>query len=93
MEYVSRGDLQGYIKTVGALDEGVAKGIAEQILQALFVLHDHGYMHCDLKPEVIMKIVLLCVVIFTELLRIEHLHRGTLPSHHQSRRLGADEEV
>lgn len=52
MEYVSGGDLMAYVRNVGALAEGVAKGIAEQILQALFILHEHEYMHCDIKPEV-----------------------------------------
>lgn len=52
MEYVSGGDLLAYIGKVGPLEEGEAKGIAEQILQAVYILHEHQFMHCDLKPEV-----------------------------------------
>lgn len=52
MEYVPGGDLLAYIRNVGPLEEGEAKGIAEQILQAVYVLHEHELMHCDLKPEV-----------------------------------------
>ncbi|KAL0639016.1 hypothetical protein Q9L58_001897 [Maublancomyces gigas] len=51
MEYVSGGDLLAYIGKVGPLEEGEAKGIAEQILQAVYILHEHQFMHCDLKPE------------------------------------------
>ncbi|KAL0638999.1 Protein kinase protein rad53 [Maublancomyces gigas] len=54
MEYVSGGDLMAYVRNVGALAEGVARGIAEQILQALFIMHEHEYMHCDIKPENIL---------------------------------------
>lgn len=82
MEYLSGGDLQDYIGTVGALEESVAKGIAEQILQALFVLHEHGYMHCDLKPEVIRTLIVSCIAICTELLRTEHLHCRNISRHH-----------
>lgn len=57
MEYVSGGDLQAYIGKVGALEEREAKGIAEQILQAVFILHEYHFMHCDLKPEVIRTLI------------------------------------
>lgn len=52
MEYHHLGDINSYILSVGALEEKVARSIARQILQAVFVLHEHGFMHRDIKPEV-----------------------------------------
>lgn len=52
MEYHPDGDLYGYVKSCGPFPEVIARGIAEQILQGIFVLHDFDVMHRDIKPEV-----------------------------------------
>ncbi|KAL0639030.1 hypothetical protein Q9L58_001912 [Maublancomyces gigas] len=56
MEYHHLGDISSYIFSVGALDENAARVIATQILQAVFVLHEHGFMHRDIKPENILLV-------------------------------------
>lgn len=63
MEYVPGGDLMNYVRDVGALPEGEARVIAEQILQALFVLHEHSLTHRDVKPQVKPLWIHLLVVI------------------------------
>lgn len=52
MEYQPLGDLNHQIRNFGAFEESIARGIAEQILQGVFVLHELGFMHRDIKPEV-----------------------------------------
>lgn len=52
MEYLAGGNLRSYIDKVGAISESEARGIAEQILQAVFVLHEQNSWHRDIKPEV-----------------------------------------
>lgn len=54
MEYVPGGDLMDYVRDAGAFAEGEARAIAEQILQAVFVLHEHSLTHRDIKPQVTM---------------------------------------
>lgn len=56
MEYIPNGDLMGHVREFGAFAEGEARAIAEQILQALFILHEHSLTHRDIKPEVTMPI-------------------------------------
>lgn len=62
MEYVPGGDLMGYVRDGGALPEGEVRAIAEQILQALFVLHEHLLTHRDVKPQVTIWWIHLLVV-------------------------------
>lgn len=52
MEYQSLGDLGKYILNYGVLKENIARDVTEQILQGVFVLHEHRMMHRDIKPEV-----------------------------------------
>lgn len=52
MEYHHDGDLKKYIKEHGPFPEAIAKGIAQQVLQGVFVLHELEIMHRDIKPEV-----------------------------------------
>jgi serine/threonine protein kinase len=50
MEYFQYGDLQGCI-TQG-LTEDDAKVITTQLLEGLRILHESGFTHRDLKPQV-----------------------------------------
>lgn len=52
MEYQRLGDLNHHVRNSGVFEESIARGIAEQILQGVFVLHELGFMHRDIKPEV-----------------------------------------
>lgn len=50
MEYISHGDLRQYLKV--ERPESEAKAITRQLLEGLSVIHDEGFAHRDLKPEV-----------------------------------------
>lgn len=52
MDYQELGDVGKYMKEFGVFEEAIARDIAEQILQGVFVLHANGVMHRDIKPEV-----------------------------------------
>lgn len=52
MEYLPGGDLMAHVREHGVFAENEAKGIVEQILQALFILHGYSYAHRDIKPDV-----------------------------------------
>lgn len=55
MEYLHGGNLMDYVRKKGVFAQSEAKGVAEQILQALFILHgdpQNPHSHRDLKPEV-----------------------------------------
>ncbi|KAF2836542.1 Pkinase-domain-containing protein [Patellaria atrata CBS 101060] len=54
MEYVSCGDLQGYLHKHGVLTEEMAKLMARQILNALSYLHAKNITHRDIKPDNIL---------------------------------------
>lgn len=56
MEYQPLGDLGKYILDHGVLSEKIARDVAEQILQGVFILHEHRMMHRDIKPEVCSKL-------------------------------------
>ena len=50
MEYISHGDLRQYLKV--ERPESEAKAVTKQLLEGLFVIHQKGFAHRDLKPEV-----------------------------------------
>ena len=51
MEYVPRGTLKDRISRDGALEPGVAAGVALQIADALQAAHESGVIHRDIKPQ------------------------------------------
>lgn len=51
MEYFQLGDLYGFISR-NALSEIEAQSIVSQLLEALILLHEKGFVHRDLKPGV-----------------------------------------
>lgn len=50
MEHIVLGDLQKHLKQ--ALPEDEAAGVVKQVLEGLECMHDNGFAHRDLKPEV-----------------------------------------
>jgi serine/threonine protein kinase len=50
MEYISQGHLRNYLKVERS--ESEAKVITRQLLEALVIIHQYGFAHRDLKPEV-----------------------------------------
>ena len=54
MEYCPGGELYLELERVGTFDEGRARSLMRQSLQALKHLHDMGVVHRDLKPENIL---------------------------------------
>ena len=50
MEYISYGHLRHYLNVERS--EGEAKAITRQLLEGLLVIHQEGFAHRDLKPEV-----------------------------------------
>jgi serine/threonine protein kinase len=53
MEYLELGDLQDYLRGKHKpLPEFEARGIMSQILEGLDLMHDNGFAHRDLKPNV-----------------------------------------
>ena len=51
MEYVPRGTLKDRISRDGALEPGMAVGVALQIADALQAAHESGVIHRDIKPQ------------------------------------------
>jgi tRNA A-37 threonylcarbamoyl transferase component Bud32 len=51
MEYVPRGTLKDRISRDGALEPGMAAGVALQIADALQAAHESGVIHRDIKPQ------------------------------------------
>ena len=51
MEYVPRGTLKDRISRDGALEPGMAAGVALQIADALQTAHESGVIHRDIKPQ------------------------------------------
>ena len=54
MEFVPCGDLQDYLRLHGRLEEGLAKTMAAQVLDALAYLHQKKITHRDIKPDNIL---------------------------------------
>ena len=50
MEYIIHGDLRRYLEVERS--ESEAKDITRQLLEGLLVIHEKGFAHRDLKPEV-----------------------------------------
>ena len=51
MEYVPGGDFRTLLNATGVLHEPHARFYVAEMAQAVFTLHDLGYIHRDLKPE------------------------------------------
>jgi len=54
MEYLELGDLRIYLDGKPPLPEHEAREITYQILDGLFLMHDNGFAHRDLKPNNIL---------------------------------------
>lgn len=52
MEYFRYGDLHKFIGDTGPCQESGAKIITAQLLEGLKVMHEMGFTHRDLKPQV-----------------------------------------
>ena len=50
MEYINHGHLRHYMEVERS--ESEAKAVTRQLLEGLFVIHQEGFAHRDLKPEV-----------------------------------------
>lgn len=93
------GDLNRHIISFGPYEESGAKDIAEQLVQAVLVLHELGIVHRDIKPEVCLapqspyltepppRVI---VNVLTD--QSEHSRRFGFPSTYSTSRLWAGEE-
>ena len=57
MEYFPLGDLQNYLSS--PLPEKDTQQVTHQVLEGLSFMHDNGFAHRDLKPNV--SLFLLCI--------------------------------
>jgi serine/threonine protein kinase len=51
MEYLPHGDLSHYLDKFGPLPQHEVQCIAHQILDGLATMHEHDFVHRDLKPQ------------------------------------------
>ncbi|CAG7908413.1 mitogen-activated protein kinase kinase kinase 3 [Brassica rapa] len=51
IEYAAGGNLTDFIRINRKLSDTFVKDFTRMLLQGLASVHDHGYVHCDLKPE------------------------------------------
>jgi calcium/calmodulin-dependent protein kinase I len=65
MEYLPLGDLQSYLHS--CLPENEAQQISSQVLEGLSFMHESGFAHRDLKPEVCQPYqkLVLCAITLT----------------------------
>ncbi|TMW63427.1 hypothetical protein Poli38472_002368 [Pythium oligandrum] len=54
MSKAKKGNLKALMQRKRRLPEALAAKLAQQIVRAVFFLHDTGVLHCDLKPENIL---------------------------------------
>jgi len=54
MEYISCGDLLGFVKKRSKLTEPISKFIFKQIIEALSYIHSKGIVHRDIKLDNIL---------------------------------------
>ncbi|DAZ93122.1 TPA: hypothetical protein N0F65_012828 [Lagenidium giganteum] len=54
MAKATKGNLKQLMQRKRRVPEGLAAKLAQQIVRAVFFLHDSGVLHCDLKPENIL---------------------------------------
>ncbi|GLD93184.1 hypothetical protein PINS_up001776 [Pythium insidiosum] len=54
MSKAKKGNLKQLMQRKRRLSEALAAKLAQQIVRAVFFLHDSGVLHCDLKPENIL---------------------------------------
>jgi serine/threonine protein kinase len=52
MEYYPKGDLYSYLSQHGPLSELYAQDIISQVFQGLAIMHEAGFAHRDIKPQV-----------------------------------------
>ena len=50
MEYISHGNLRNYLEVERT--ESEAKAVTRQLLEGLVIIHQEGFAHRDLKPDV-----------------------------------------
>ena len=58
MEYLPSGDLYTFISNGTTLSESESQDITYQILEGIFLMHDNGFAHRDLKPQVCLILLI-----------------------------------
>jgi len=61
MEYIGNGDLAQHIPSISTEDE--VRQISRDLLFGLRIMHDEGFTHRDLKPQVCPKNYSQCLII------------------------------
>ena len=74
MEYMPFGDLGKYIPT-GEIKERDAKQIARDMIEALIIIHEEGFTHRDIKPQVRWTIFTVAIELLTILPNLTVLER------------------
>lgn len=76
MEYLEHGDLHKHIIRTGICSENDAKAIAYQLLEGLGVMHEMGFAHRDLKPQVriLLQSIVEALLTFHRRIFLSHSH-------------------